>query len=327
MPISVDNSNPVRTVDARGNIISTETNGAAEIKTVDRQGRLLDSELAVDAPAESQEAKDTAKLEGTEPKNPDAEARKLFLQAQKAKRRADELEKKAGASLVKAEAFDKAVSLAQSGEDPTAVLTAAGLDPIKFYQNLTKYALDPTKNKVEDPVQKELREHKERLDQYAKDLEVQATSIKDKEEMAAHNAVITSEVIPMLNSNPEKYETLLMEYGPNAAVEVYKTVWEIFQTTGKARKFEEVADEMEKYWSDQVESGINNALKLKKFQNRFAQTNNETNRNSQSDQTDTTNRSPTLSNKHNNSVTLKKPSSNVFQTREERIAEIMKRHT
>ncbi len=326
MPIQANHANPVRTVDAKGNTVATETNEAAPIKNIDVQGRVLDAvpQSVVDAPPTSQEAQDTATVEGTAPKNPDVEARKLYLDAQKAKRRADEMEKKAGASLAKAEAFDKAVALAQSGEDPTAVLTAAGIDPIKFYQNMTTYALSD-KGKVEDPVQKELREHKERLDKYSKDLEVQAATIKEKEEVAAHNSVISSTVIPLLQNNAERYETLLMEYGANAAVEVYKTVWEIYQETGKARKFDEVADEMEKYWSDKVESGLNHALKLKKFQNRFTQSASETTRNAPADHQETANRSPTLSNKQ--AITpLKSPVSSQYKTKEELRAEILKRH-
>jgi hypothetical protein len=331
MPTQSDASRPIRTVDSSGKTISTDTNSAAAIKTVDSIGRIIDdSPSPVDAPASSQQAQDNALLDATggltpEVKaTPDAEARKLFLDAQKAKRRADEMEKKAAGSLAKAEAFEKAISLAQSGEDPTAVLTAAGLDPIKFYQNMTQYALSD-KGKPEDPVQKELREHRERLDKYSKDLEQQANTIKEKEEMAAHNQVIASSVIPMLNANPEKYETLLMEYGPNAAVEVYKTVYEIYQQTGKARKFDEVADEMEKYWSDKVEAGLNNALKLKKFHNRFSQSDTETSRNKQMDHQETTNRSPTLSNKHNTTPVKSNAASKVL-TREERVAEILKRH-
>lgn len=321
MPLQNDSAKPVRTFDTNGNLVATENNEAAPIKNVDSIGRTIDSlpKYAVDAPEDSQEAAATKELEKSST-TPDADARKLFLQAQKAKRRADDMEKKASASLERATAFDKARALAESGEDPTALLNAAGLDPIKFYQNMTNYALSD-KAKVEDPVQKELREHKERLDKYSKDLEMQANSIKEKEDMAAHNQVISSTVIPMLNANPDKYETLLMEYGPNAAVEVYKTVWEIYKETGKARKFDEVADEMEKYWSDKVESGINNALKLKKFQNRFSQSSNETNR-YQSDQKEN-NRSPTLSNKQN--TTPLKNSAKNYQTRDERVAEILKK--
>lgn len=326
MPIQSNSSNPVRTVDASGNLVSTDTNGAAPIKTVDTQGRTIDTNTAATEAVQEAEVavNGEAPATPTTEAKPDAEARKLFLEAQKTKRRADEMEKKAQANLAKADAFEKAVSLAASGEDPTAVLKAAGLDPIKFYQNMTSYALTD-KGKPEDPVQKELREHKERLDQYAKNLETQAATMKEKEEMAAHNQVISTNVIPMLNANPERYETLLMEYGANAAVEVYKTVYEIYQQTGKARKFDEVADEMEKYWSDKVESGLNNALKLKKFQNKFAQASSETTRYSQPDQSATTNRSPTLSNKHN--TTPLKSNTPVRQlTREERVAEILKKH-
>lgn len=299
MPLQADTTKAIRTVDASGNTLSTNTNDAPPIKTVDTNNReIVESEVQANEPILSvppaQEAQEEAK--GT--KNPDAEARKLFLQAQRAKREADELNKRARTNLSKVEAFEKAKNLAESGEDPTALLTAAGLDPIKFYRDMTTYALSD-KGKPEDPVQKELREHKERLDKYAKDLEVQAASIKEKEENAIHNQVIQQSVIPLLTANLDKYETLLMEYGANAAVEIYKTVWEIYKETGKTRGFDEVADEMEKYWSDKVEAGLNSAFKLKRFQSRFAQeTKNEAQRQQLPDHQETTYRSPTLSNKH-----------------------------
>lgn len=320
MPLQADTSQ-IKTVDTNNKIILDSSRSAPEaVREVDLSGRTIESipenkVQEIKAPEEKVEV----------PKNPDQEARKLYLQAEKAKRKAAENLKKSEDSLKKAEAFEKAISLAQSGEDPTAVLLAAELDPVKFYRDMTAFALSDKAKKPEDPVQKELREHKERLDKYAKDLEVQATTIKQKEDLAAHNEVIKSAVIPLLNENPQKYETILLEYGANAAVEVYKAVWEIYQETGKARKFSEVADEMEKYWSDKVESGLNSASKLERFKNRFAQqTHSEPLRNPFNEQKDTSNRSPTLSNKQS-IAPIKQNATKTFKSRDERMEEILKK--
>lgn len=329
MPLQVDHAVPVRTVDVRGNVIGTDTGKAAPIKHVDSVGRALQEDVARVAeqavathPEFGQEA---GKPEDAEAKPTEADIRKAYLEAQKARRRAQDLEKKARDGLTRAEAFDKAKALAENGEDPTEILKAAGLNPVKYYQDLTKYALSDRGKTVEDPVQKELREHRERLDKYAKDLEVQAKTISDKEEVAAHNQVITDKVIPLLRDNSEKYECLLTEYGDKAAVEVYKTVWEIYQKTGKARSFTEVADEMEQYWGETIDKGIQAAAKLKKFQNRFAQNGNGISQ--QFDRTETPKRSVTLSNRPSASASAPtaSPVRKWVMTRDERVAEILKR--
>jgi hypothetical protein len=270
----------VRTVDTSGNTISTSTNGAAPVRSVDTVGRAVQEDAAkvAEQAAGGKFPNGEAPKEG-EAATPDAEekpptgdaTRRVWLEAQKSRRRAQEMEKKASENLKRSEAFAKVRELAASGEDPVAILREAGLDEADYYQKLTQFALSDKAKKPEDPVQKELREHKERLDKYAKDLEVQTKTLEDEKSLAQHNRAISEHVIPLLQANPDRFEALFAEYGQNAAVEVYRTVWEIYQRTGKARKFDEVADEMEAYWSETIDKGIQAASKLKKFQNRFAQ--------------------------------------------------------
>jgi hypothetical protein len=276
MPIQVDSSKPRRTVDTSGKLLTTDTNAAAPVKSVDGNGRLyesLDTKKLESAPVpgSNPEAKPNEEKKN-EVKNPEAESRKLFLEAQKAERRAKEMEKKAKSGLTKAEAIEKAIKMTESGGDPTAVLTAAGLDPVKFYKDMTSHVLK-NPEKPEDPIQKELRETREKLEEYAKANEVMVKTQQDKEELEQHNKIISSTVIPLLQAEPEKYEALLTEYGPNAAVEVYKAVWQRYQETGETVSFQQAAEKMEEYWSQQIETGINTALKMKKFANRFAQSN------------------------------------------------------
>jgi hypothetical protein len=328
MPI--DLTQPIRTVDQRGNTI--ETKGLEKpIKTVDTRGRLIDAteiQMQTNNTIPSTETSDPkTPSEGGEKPISEADIRKEYLAARKATKEANALNKSAKESSAKATAFENAVNLASSGGDPTAILTAAGLDPIKFYQDLTRYALSD-KNVPVDPVKAALTEHEKRLDKYAKDLEVQATTLREKEEMASHNAKITEAVIPLLTNNPEKYETLLLEYGPNAAVQVYQTVWGIYQNTGVARSFEEVASEIEDFLAEKVNAGINNASKLKRFAGRFAQSPSQTNSSSTIDQTENAPRSATLSNKYNTSAL---PASNGSQAKykqlsmDERVAAILKK--
>lgn len=261
------------TVDASGNTLINKNDTAPRINAsgyyiTENGGETKTPPDAITTPPPQTEEKEAKTTD-----NPEKEARKLFLQAQKAQRKAAEMEKKAAASLAKAEAFDVAAKSYQQGKDPTTILTAAGLDPIQFYKDMTAYALSD-KNKPEDPVQKELKEHKEKLDEYAKKNEELAKSIKDKEELARHNLNIQQQVVPLLENNKDQYECLLTEYGSQAAIEVYKTVWEKYQLDGTVVSFKDAADFMENYWQEQIESGIKVASKLKRFQKHFAQTEN-----------------------------------------------------
>ena len=332
MPIQVDHARPVRTVDTHGSIISTDTNTSAPMKAVDSVGRQLQedasrvaSEAAAanpDIPKELPKSATDAAPEGTPTEK---DVRRTYLEAQKVLRKAQQREKMASAKLADAEGYEKARQQVESGENPFALVEFAKIDKVKNYREATTYALNDKKTVIEDPVQKELREHKERLDKYAKDLEVQAKTIQEKEDLAAHNKVIADKVIPLLQADPDKYECLVTEYGPNAAVEVYKTVWDIYQQTGKARSFTEVADEMEEYWRETIDKGIQSARKLKKFQNQFSQTGEE-HRQSASDRSETPRRSVTLSNKPSAPapITAFAPRKRVL-TRDERVAEILKR--
>lgn len=302
-------------IDSVGRAVQEDASRVAE------QAAAANPELG--KPANDTGAEGEANDNGKKPT--DADARKEYLAAQRDRRKAAEFLKMAKGKAEKAEAFDKARALAENGEDPTEILKAAGLNPIKYYQDLTKYALSDKAKTVEDPVQKELREHKERLDKYAKDLEVQATSIREKEEVAAHNQVITEKVVPLLRDNADQYEALLTEYGANAAVEVYKTVWEIYQQTGKARSFTEVANEMEAYWTETIDKGIQAASRLKKFQNRFAQNDNGT-RETAVARAETPKRVVTLSNRPSVAASpTTAPVRKRVLTRDERVAEILKR--
>jgi len=284
---------PTLKVDVNGHdIIDT----VSSIPKVDASGyRISQEDLQVAREEQQETSANQEAVEKEIPKNADAEARKIFLQAQRVKRKADEDAKKASSGLAKADAFDKAVALANSGEDPTAILKAAGIDPIKFYQNMTTYALKPEQAPL-SPTEAKLKDHQDRLDQYAKELETQSNNLRAKEENQMINQVLTQNVIPLLQNNMDKYETMLAEYGNNAAIQVYQACMEEYQKTGKAYSFEQMADAMEEYWAGQVDSAINHASKMKKFKDRFAAPTlgSQDNRYGQQE---TPTRSPTLTNK------------------------------
>lgn len=328
MPLQVDHTRPVRTVDTHGSVIATETNGSAPIKHVDSVGREVQADAAkvaeqaaaaafgADAPKEGEKPKEGEAKEPTA-----ADVRKAYLEAQKEKRQASSLLKLAKAKLADADGYALAKAKVESGEDPMALLNFAKIDPVKNYQEMTKRALAEPKP-PEDPREKSLREHEERLKKYQEDLEVKVKTIQDREDLDQKNTVIKERVIPLIERNEEKYESLLAEYGAQTAVQVFQTVWDIYQQTGVARSFEEVADEMEAYWTEKVDSGLKAAAKLKKFQSRFAQSGPGP---SETPDQPVRSRSVTLSNKPSVStfVPTSSPVRKRGQTKDERVAEIL----
>ena len=324
MPISSDSSKPTQVLDSKGVVIDNGTQ--YKVPILDSKGRIIQEEAQEQKQPETPET--PAKTEETPEKPQDA--RKLFLDAQKAERKAKEMEKKAKAGLDKATALEAAIKMTSEGGDPTALLKAVNVDPIKFYKDMTAYAISD-KNKPEDPVQKELREHKERLDQYEKERTVMLTDMQQKEDMIAANKIISTQIIPIIQSNPEKYETILLEYGKDTAIAIFNVMKEAYDLPDdqkpagwKMPTFEEAAERLETYWAEKVESGIIAASKLKKFSNRFAQS--FSNQSNQSEQKETPNRSSfTLSNRQSaQSAPPSKFSRNL--TRDERIDLLIKQY-
>ena len=332
MPIQSDQAKPVITINEKGQQVATNSE-YKEPKQIDTEGRPVEAFVEAQTssvPNPTPATPTPQEQEEQSPKNPELDARKLFLKAQKAERKAKENEKKSQDGLKKAEAINAAIKLTNEGGDPTAVLTAVGIDPIKWYQNMTSYALS-NKDKAEDPVKKELREHKERLDQYEKERTVMLTDMQQKEDMIAANKIISTQIIPIIQSNPEKYETILLEYGKDTAIAIFNVMKEAYDLPDdqkpagwKMPTFEEAAERLEIYWAEKVESGIIAASKLKKFSNRFAQS--FSNQSNQSEQKETPNRSSfTLSNRQSaQSAPPSKFSRNL--TRDERIDLLIKQY-
>lgn len=336
-PIQADNTRPVRVVDSDGGIVSTKLNDAPSIKTLDTNNRIITPSTSEPAPTEgalvAEKAADAIPALA-EPEKPaeaaddekitEAKIRREYIAAQKLKREAEAAAKKAKAGLERAEAFEKAREMALTGEDPTALLRAAGLDPIKFYQDLTTYSLSEKGAKEEvDPIKRELAEHKARLDQYAREQEAKEKALQEREEIAAKNQVIQDKVIPLLREKPEQYETLLLQYGNQTAITIFETAYDIYQKTGKARSFEEVANELEKYWFENLVSGHEKALSLKKYKSRIAQSAPLTSGNTMPEQSDTPLSSVTLSNKQSVANTSRPHNPFKGLTAEERKAAIL----
>lgn len=295
---NIETSRPIQTIDFTGKTVSETSN--SETSNSETEGQA--SNLTSNNSSNLEQSISNQAIQTNDNKSiSEFDLRKEYLETQRLKREAEQLKKQAKEDLSKAQAFRKARDLAISGEDPTALLLAADINPVKFYQDLTKFSLSDKGRQVEtDPVKIELQEHKKRLESLQKELDEKKQQSEKQQELQQHNQIIQSKIIPFLQSNPEKYEVLLMHYGPNAAIEIYQSTYSYYEKTGKLVSFEQMADHLEQSWFNQLVSGHTNALKLKKYKERFAekqQAQNLSDENLNTPNEQITNNSVTLSNK------------------------------
>lgn len=269
----------------------------------------------------------------TAPPAPDLsrEARKLFLSAQKSDRQASERLSKTKASTQRAEAIDAA--LANLDKDPTALLKAAGIDSIKYYQKLTQHHLngDP----APDPVQERLSAQEAKLKAVAEHLEFQKQELQEQADLNAKITAVGQHVLPILQRDMDSYESILAYNGddPNAAaVYIFNAVEREYDESVKRDpnnpnivSFQDAANALEKYHSDQLELGITKAMSMKKFSakygNRLAPAENT---DALLGHTDEPKRPATLTSNHSKVVTQpSKKSTTREQSIEDRIAKTL----
>ena len=195
-------------------------------------------------------------------KQTDFEARKLFLAAQQAERAATQKLNEAKALAGKYTAMEQAIAK----KDYVAWVKAGGQDVSEFYQGLTKQGLEMEK-KV-DPV----AEIKAQQEQTLKTVQELQNKLQTQEERVAVSNKIASDILPVISANPDKYDTILSMHGGNvnaAAIYVFNSAVQAFEQSGQAIPLAVVAERLEEYHTNLVETGIQTALKMKKFQSKY----------------------------------------------------------
>jgi len=257
-PSPMDVSNSGATFNSKEALLERLKTKAVQLQEQEQAQSSSSEEAKPEAAAENKaESKDESKS--------DKEARKLFLKAQKAERKAQQQLKASQESIKKAEAFEKA----KEQKDLVSQLKALGLNEAEVYDALTKHAL---KQLPEDPIKAKLEAQELELKKVAERLEAQQAELKKKEEAAMEATALHQLVVPVIANNPDKYETIIAYNGDDpikAAKYVYETAKTIFFEQGSAPSFEELADGLEKYHEEQTATGIERALRMKKFSARY----------------------------------------------------------
>jgi hypothetical protein len=234
--------------------------------TAENRKALYGEEPAPVSTPELEQAKD-AEIAPEKQAKKFADLAKLERKIQKQKAEAEELLNRANA--IKG-AFEEA--------DLVEALQKLGLDPSQVYDKMTQFALNKLNNTPKDPVQAKLEQQDKQLKEYKEAQDKDRLERQTEKEQAQHQLNISSKVAPVLEANPDNYECLIATYGSkeNAAIEVYKAMVEEFQRSNTVVAPQDAADALEAHWQNQLLSGIEAAAKLKKFKNRFANSEQDT---------------------------------------------------
>lgn len=198
------------------------------------------------------------------PAVPAKEARKAYLEADKARRQADRQLQEAKQRTAQAEAFERAKQTGSRIE----MLKALGEDPQRFYQELTEEALKtvaPVKEK--DPVQQKVEEA---IAPYVKEAQEAKQALDRHNEMVAEANAVNTRIVPIFKTTPDTFDTLIqMTGGVNqASLYVYNVAKDIYQKTGEVHDFAKLAQTLEDFHTEQLISTINDTSKYKKIANR-----------------------------------------------------------
>lgn len=206
----------------------------------------------------------TPPVEEVSKSNKAEESHKLAQQI-KMERKLSQKQKEAELIIAKAEAYRAAFS----STDPIDALQKLGLQPNEIYRKLTDFVLKEEKPaEPQDPIKAELADTRKKLDSYAEIQEQMKQELQTERESLMHMQAMNTTVAPIINNNPEKYETLIHMFDGNkeAAIQnVYENMYKTFLETGETYTAESAADAMEAYWSEQYQQVLDKAGKLNKF--------------------------------------------------------------
>ena len=206
------------------------------------------------------------------------DARKLLIEAQKAERRASEMEKKAKAKLAHADKLAEALEKAKV--DPYALADAAGINRADYLDNLINATL-PGKNQEQNPLVIEIENLKKQQADYiaeTKRAQEESLTAREQEEILSYKK---STIFPMLQADVDKYEALLLIHNGNyasACDEIYSLQSSLYNDEVEQAKLkgenpdnvkvyplEQVALELDALHNKSLEDGIKMTLKGKRF--------------------------------------------------------------
>lgn len=214
-----------------------------------------------DAPGESENASNQTELTPEQERN---ERRSAFKRAADVEQRARQMQKQAQEELKKLEQFKQFMSTAQ--KDPTAVAKALGMDPTEFlrqYQNaMFSIPNDPPKPAPEEDV-------KTRLERYEEERRKEKEELQQFKSQSIRNEYIQSKILPVIQSDVDKYELLNQNGKEQCASFIYDMMDAHYRATGEELNPQDVAEEMENQLTKEFEEKLASTKKLKRFSKHF----------------------------------------------------------
>lgn len=187
-----------------------------------------------------------------------------FKHASSVERRAQQMKKDAEAQLAQAKNFQQVME--QAKKDPTVIAKALGMDPQEFYRQYQNVML----NVKEEPAPlKPEEEMKARLDKYEQERAQERQQLETMQSQTIRNNYISTKILPVITANTEKFELLNMNGKDACAGFIYDLMDSHYRQTGQELDANEVAEEMERQLTDEIETKIQAVRKVSKFSKHF----------------------------------------------------------
>lgn len=244
-----------------GHVEHSQTRAARSIASALARAGVAPGALAPAAAAADPSALDAPEAAGEPAPEPTgADARRLYIDAQRAVVAAQKQEKRARALAARAQQFSEATSGWQ--QDPAKILHAAGIDPRAYSQAMIESALRGGGPPPVDPV---VQQVEALVAPYVQALE------REKVERTT-SRVIAERVLPLFTAASAP-ELLLAQYGGDAraaAIAAYQAVEQHYNQTGEVIPFPDAVEQLERGLHTTMEDALKKLRNTKKFGAHFA---------------------------------------------------------
>jgi antitoxin component of RelBE/YafQ-DinJ toxin-antitoxin module len=192
-----------------------------------------------------------------------AERRAAFKRAADVERRAVQMQKQAQEQLNQMKQFQSFME--QAKKDPTAVAKALGMDPTEFLRQYQNQMF----NIPNEPVKPAEESVQERLARYEEERKREKEELQQYKSQQIRNEYIQSRILPVIISDPDKFELLNQNGKEQCASFIYDMMDAHFRTTGEELNPLDVAEEMEAQLTKEFEEKLVATRKVKKFAKHF----------------------------------------------------------
>lgn len=187
-----------------------------------------------------------------------------FRRARDIEKRAMEMKKQAEQQFDQAKGFQQLMQEAK--KDPTVLAKAMGMDPSELYRLYSNKMLSLPDEP--EPVKPE-EEVKQRLDRYEAERVQERQRYNELQSQTVKQTYVSTKILPVITGDTERFALLNMQGKDQAANFIYDIMDSHYRTTSEELDPAEVAEEMEKQLTEEIESKVKEIRKVSKFSKHF----------------------------------------------------------